>query len=405
MQRGFRLFPNLIGGKISISNLQVNGQAAQPAYELAKSILVAPLPQAIQPGETAIIGMDFSLDVPTSADTNYGVLASMDDILTLAHAYPMIPAYDESGWNVEIPSQWGDLTFADASFYAVRVIAPANLTLIATGRQASSEKSDKTQTVLFALGPARDFMLAAANGYKVVSRTSGEVTVNSYAPADLVAGAQAALDATEKSIAIFSKRYAPYPYTEFDIVTTPTSALGVEYPGLTAMTYDLYGPDTGQYGAPVAVMLESVIAHEVAHQWFYNLVGNDQIEQPWLDESLAQFATWQYYADRYGLGAANGFKASLDARWARVENADIKVGQPVSAYTAKEYSAIAYGRGALFFFALRDQMGQEKFDTFMQDYSRQYAWDIATTDGLKSLAEKDCGCDLTKLFSEWIYAK
>jgi aminopeptidase N len=74
----------------------------------------------------------------------------------------------------------------------------------------------------------------------------------------------------------------------------------------------------------------------------------------------------------------------------------------VADYSGTEYSAIIYGRGALFFEALREQMGLEAFDTFMREYVSTYTWGIATPEGLKSLAETNCDCDLTPLFDEWV---
>ena len=310
----------------------------------------------------------------------------------------MIAVYDETGWNAEIPAEWGDLTYADASYFAVRVTAPAGLTLIASGQQTSHETGSDTETALFALGPARDFMLVAAKEYVLKSQTAGETQINAYIPANTDEKyTTQVLDTAAEAIRVFSQRYAPYPYTEFDIVATPTFALGVEYPGLIAINATLYSDDAPPY------YLESTVAHEVGHQWFYNLIGNDQLDQPWLDESLTQFITWQYYEDRYGPDGAEGFKASLEGRWESIENKPIPVGQPVAAYTAREYSAIVYGRGALFFFALRDEIGQEAFDVFLKSYSTNYSWGLSTTDGLKSAAEKSCGCNLKPLFDEWIF--
>lgn len=396
----FRLFPNLLGGKMTISNLMVDGQPATPDYSLENSLMSIPV--TLPPGESRLIGMDFTLSVPTDAERNYGVLASVDHVLTLAHSYPMIPVYDEQGWHAEIPPQWGDLTFTDAAYFVVQVTAPSEITLIASGRQVSNEKTTQTQTALFALGPGRDFMLAAAKGYEVQTRQVGETTVNSYAPVEFHKRAGLALETAAEALTIYGKRYAPYPYTELDIVATPTLAFGIEYPGLIAITRRIYGPDDTYNGTPIEIYLESTVAHEAGHQWFYNLVGDDQLNQPWLDESLAQFVTWQYFADRYGAKNAEGFKQSLESRWASVDNAKIPVGQPVAAYDGTQYSAIVYGRGALFFFALRDQMGQDNFDAFLKNYTQKYTWEIASTDGLESLAEKDCNCDPASLFKEWI---
>jgi aminopeptidase N len=156
------------------------------------------------------------------------------------------------------------------------------------------------------------------------------------------------------------------------------------------------------YRRAPASLLESVVAHEVGHQWFYNLVGDDQLDDPWLDEALTQFATLQYYTDTYGPNGANGFRASLAARWANIGNADIPIGLPVAAYEASQYSGIVYGRGPLFFVALKDVMGVEVFNRFLRDYTKTFSWKIATPEALKALAEKHCACELDSIFHEWV---
>jgi aminopeptidase N len=85
-----------------------------------------------------------------------------------------------------------------------------------------------------------------------------------------------------------------------------------------------------------------------------------------------------------------------------VGNAKIPIGLPVAAYSAQEYGAIVYGRGPLFFVALRDEMGAQVFDQFIKDYTESLTWDIATPEKLKSMAEEHCSCDLTPLFKEWV---
>jgi hypothetical protein len=57
----------------------------------------------------------------------------------------------------------------------------------------------------------------------------------------------------------------------------------------------------------------------------------------------------------------------------------------------------------LFFDAMRREIGQTVFDGLMQDYATTYAWDIATTENFKKLAEQHCNCNLTPLFTEWVY--
>jgi aminopeptidase N len=88
--------------------------------------------------------------------------------------------------------------------------------------------------------------------------------------------------------------------------------------------------------------------------------------------------------------------------WDMLDDEKIPIGLPVSGYTSDGYVAIVYGRGPFFFLALRQQIGQPAFDSLMHDYATTYAWNIATTDGFKQLAEQHCNCDLTPLFDEWV---
>jgi hypothetical protein len=391
----FRLFANILGGNMEVSNITVNDEVINPKYELRNSVLRLPLKNALQPDESITIKMDFKIEVPESVDLNYGVQAYYDDVLTLAHAYPMISVYDDEGWNVEIPPQSGDVTYADMSFFIVTVDAPKELVLVGAGRETNVEENGNRQQVRYEAGPVRDFYLAGSPNYQEFIRQVDGVTLRFYTESDFEAGAQEALNFAEQSIKVFNTRYAPYPYTELDFVSTPTLALGIEYPGMIAITEWIMQPEIDY--------LESTVVHEVAHQWFYNLVGNDQLDEPWLDESMAQFATMQYYEDRYGEEGMLAFRRELKGRWAYTDNAEIPVGLPVREYDDYEYSGIVYGRGALFFIELENEMGSENFDLFMKNYVMNNAFKISTTEKIKLEAEDVCGCDLTELFEEWIY--
>lgn len=398
-----RLFPNVLGGEMDVASVRVDGQPVTPTFGLARSLMRVPLPETLSPDESVILRVEFSVTVPQELERNYGVLASYDGVLALAHAYPMIAVYDDEGWNEELPPEQGDVTYADVAFFLVNVTARRDLVMAASGREVQRRIDGSRQIVTYAAGPARDFYLAASEQYEVITQTVGEVTVNSYAPADLRAGSERALALAAQALEALGQRYGAYPYTEFDLVATPTSALGIEYPGIIALAGWMYDLDVNLFGAAAQDLLEAVVVHEAGHQWFYSLVGNDQLDEPWLDESLTQFVTLQYYADVYGPLGASGFRQELSGRWSAVGFAEIPIGSPVAAYTDFEYSAIVYGRGALFFEALRAEMGQDAFDAFLQEYVARHAWGIATTESLRSLAEANCGCDLTALFEEWVY--
>lgn len=399
----FHLYPNLLGGFDTISELTVNGVAVEPTYRINQSAMRVPLPETLQPGHQVVVAMQFTVSVPRTPERNYGIFANVDGILALAHFYPMIAVYEDQGWDIEDPAEQGDIVYADTSFYLVRVTTPAKATIVASGFVVEESQTADQQTLTIAAGPMRDFYLAASDRYNLVSLPVGETTVNSYFLPDQTEGGELVLQYAVDAVESFNARYGIYPFTELDLVPTANLALGIEYPGITAINLQLYDPNGKLGDLPTSVFLESTVAHEVAHQWFYSLVGNDQLDEPWVDESLTQYATWRYHLDVNGEAGARGFEESLHARWNAIEGAKIPIGLPVGDYDGREYSAIIYGRGALFFAALADVMGQETLNEFLRDYALTYRWRNAETDDLKRLAEAHCDCDLTDIFAAWVY--
>jgi hypothetical protein len=400
----FHLYANLSGHYIDIQTVSVNQQPITPLFDLQDSILCVPLPEPLEPEAQVVIGLAFSIVAPTDGSSHYGLFNYTEDILALSQCLPIIAVYDGVGWRADHPLDYGDLTHADSACYLVRITAPSDLVLAASGIVIESARMDSEQQILFAAGPVREFYLAASPRYTVLTEHVGEITVASYAPVEYATGAGIALKYATEALQIYEHTFGPYPYTEFDVIAASMTAWGMEYPcviaiGLAAYK-DVSAPDPG--GSPVDV-LEVTIAHEVAHQWFYNVVGNDQIHEPWLDESVVQYATWLYFQERYGSLGYHDFRSWLESRWARVDYAEIPIGLEVGAYSPSGYSSIVYSRGPIFLEALAETMGEEPFRAFFKAYYEQYKWKITSTDGFKALAETYCTCDLTSLFEDWVY--
>lgn len=396
----FHLHAQTLEGGISVAAVTVDGVAVAAAVE--GDMLRVPLPAPLAPGGVATVDMTFETAVPTEIGRNYGVLAYYEGILAAAHFYPMLAVYDDEGWNTAAPDIQGDLTYSDAGFYLVRVTAPDDVVLVGSGTMIDQARDGGTQTVTFAAGPARDFYLAAGD-FVVVSQTVGETTIHSYAPAELADGAALALDVAAAALAGASARLSPYPYRELDIVTTPTSALGIEYPGLIVGTLNMYDVNAETAGGvPYEAILESTTAHEVLHQWFYNLVGNDQLDEPWLDEAVVGYSTYRYFVDRYGQDVGDNYFQTFLGRWDRVDRAEIPIGMPVAGYRDAEYGAIVYGRGPVFVRELEETLGREAFDAFLRDYVTRFRWEEGTTADFRALAEAHCRCDLGTLFAEFV---
>lgn len=397
-----RMFPNALGGDMQASAVTVDGVAVTPEIQFERTALRIPLPRPLSPGQSVVLGLQYQIDVPTSLEKGYGLISYTDDILALDTPYLPIPVYNAEGWNVETPPENADTSFSDVSFYVARITAPAGLKLAVTGVEVTRQTEGGAQVATYAQGPARDFFLAASPDYVVTTTQVGETRVNAYALPGQEAAASIALQAAETGLPIYSQRFGAYPYTELDVAATPMLALGIEYPGAVGISASVYDPQYQAQNARAAITLESTVAHELAHQWFYNLVGNDQIDQPWLDEAMAQYATYLYYLDSAGPPAADAWRSNWDGRWDRTDRAEKPVGLPAAAYDQREYSSIVYGRGPLFVAQLAERMGQAKFDQFLKSYTARFRWGIATTDDFKTLASAACACDLSDLYQAWL---
>lgn len=391
------LFPNLLGGSLQVQETALNGHPVRPLFP-DNWLMAVPLDPPLLPGEALTLRIAFNVRVPSGkVDYYHGIFGYNEGILSFAHAYPTVLVYNEEGWNNQTPDLDGDPLFADPSFYLISIEAPAHLTLVTSGVEIARLKTGEWQQVLIANGPARDFYLCAAPGWRKHSRLTADGTrVNLYVPPGVEQEIiEQGLDTAIAALEIFSRRYGPYPYTEFDIAPIVTSAGGVEYPGMTAISLDAF--DWQRY-------YEIVIAHETAHAWFYNLVGNDTQDEPWLDEAAVQFATWQYFYDRYGAEQAQNLRLlDFELRLLMSAAQDTPIGLPVSAYEMDEYGNIVYGRGPLFFLALREEMGEETFDRFLREYVGRYAWKTARARDFHALAEEVCACELDSLFETWVY--
>ncbi len=395
----FQLYPNMLGGSVQIRAASVNDVPVLAVLESGNTALRLPLASPLQPGENCVLQLDFTVNLPTEPGGNYGLLGYMNDILTLDGFYPSIPVYDAQGWHAGPVQPNADTTFNDASFYRVQVQAPESLVLVASGRAVESSRLDSWQNVIFAAGPARDFYLTASEKFQVLSTNVGETQVNSYAFKSNTRGAQLALNTAASAITHYSARFGAYPYTEFDVASTSLQgAYGIEYPGMTGINRELYDADNDANFS----ILEATVAHEVGHQWFYNLVGNDQGNEPWLDEAVTQYVTGLYFLDQYGAEGMNSYRASWLSRWDRVEQAGIPIGLAAGDYQGREYGAIVYGRGPLFVAALKERLGSDAFDALMRDYCQRYHWQISSAAGFRQLAEEHCQCDLTDLFQAWV---
>jgi hypothetical protein len=392
-----RLFPNLpeFGGRLDVADVTVNGAPARTDLEHGRFALRVELPQPLDPGATATVALTFNARVPLNAAARfYGAFNLEGGVMALASFYPIAAQVRGGAWDIARPSVRGDFVNSVTALYDVTLAAPTDWSLATTGTAIEQRVERGRQIVRYTSGPQRDFTIAATR-LRVVSAEVDGTTINSYYRAGNPINGRTALNAAAEALRIFNARFGPYPFSELDVVQFDARKfLGVEYPGLIFIDSRLY---TGRAG------LEITVAHEVAHQWWYSLVGNDVQREAWLDEALASYSQVVYREARYGGEAAARELAGFRSTYlrARQSGLDAAIARPVAEFRGN-YVALVYAKGALFFGALRQEIGDEAFDRFLRDYYAASRYREATGATLLATAENACTCELDDFYRAWI---
>jgi len=368
---------------------------------------------------------------------DYGLYSFRNGILSLGtYWFPMLALRSDGKWQDEIPTGPGDLSVAAASDYttSIEVInAPANISIITT--QAGA----KTNSLNSQITAARDFPVIIGENFDAQTREiklgARTVHVASWARATNAAKSAEVLDIAAHALQIYSKRFGDYPYDYFTVVQGPLSsgAGGAEFSGLAIIAQALYGDidremasmfGSAGMGSPASVgllmkqqldavksLLETSVAHETGHQWWSIGVSSDARRDPWLDESLTNYCAMLYYKDRYGAEKYTQMvntNLSQSYQMARMLGfPDAKVGGATDQFDSDlQYGAVVYGKGALYYQALNQLMGDDKFDAALQKYFSLYHGKMASDADLiqifKTVDPEQSG-KIGNLYQHWIW--
>lgn len=398
----FRLLPNTpsYGGSLKVSAATINGQAAEMALLANDTTLAITLPRTLAPGEGVNIGLEFSATAPPTTRFGYGLFGVEDGITALANFFPMLTVFDATGWHIEVLPPYGDATYTDIALFDVQLTVPANMTVVTSGETLSDTLQPNGKRLVHAVtGPMRDFFMAMSPDFTQVQTQVDDITVTAFYLSGNDAGGQWMLNVSAQALAIFNRLFGEYPYRSFDVVAVPLPSElgGMEFPGVIAIA-ERYYAQPGQ-------LEEFVTAHEVSHQWWYGLVGNDQPNEPWLDEALAQYSAVLYFEQTYGAGT---HQSLVDTNFHFPYNQLLAYGMdrpaadPVNRFSELEYTWVVYGKAPLFFEAIRQQVGDPSFFAGLRDYAMVYRYGIVKPTDLLDRFEQASGQDLEWIYRQWI---
>src|SRR5699024_5251310 len=140
--------------------------------------------------------------------------------------------------------------------------------------------------------------------------------------------------------------------------------------------------------------LELTVIHEVAHQWWYGVVGNNQIEEPWLDESFAMYSEILFYNEVYGEEEGEKcYNRVVDRYKEGIGDSDKKEVVLTPLYELEddnEYGDLLI-KGFMFLHEIQKDLGKDKFYNILNSYYDKYKFSIATTKDFIDICEEISG--------------
>lgn len=278
--------------------------------------LVVRLARPLRPGQPIDVAMPYRLRLPGAVLDR---LARVGTAVRLGSFFPVLAWEPGVGWDSEPPTPLlAETSSTPTADFDVRVAAPPGDRILTTGSPAGGGR--------FTATAVRDFAIEVGrfHTFTTVAHAPGPVRVTAAVERGMGASAQDVAYRAQAALRAISARYGPYPWPTLNVAVVPAlGRVGIEYPQMIFL------------GGEGIVRAET---HEVAHQWFYSLVGNDQARDPVLDEGLATYV-----------------QAELDRIWPYLDNLPDphplrrETGQAMTYWRTRRprlYSLAVYANGA-----------------------------------------------------------
>lgn len=390
-------------GDMPIDSAQVSGQAAQ--FQRTADKLNVSLPQAANRGDKV-------------------------DVTISYHGHPkdgLIFAKDRDGQQSATGDNWPnrvhnwiptlDHPSAKASV-AFSISAPQRYQVIANGKFINTTGNAAVSTWRFdEAKPIPPYcMIVTVNQGAIINTPYQAVPLlynvpqkdREYAPKGFAPAAAA--------LGFFSETIAPYPYEKLALIIGATRFGGMENSSAIVFPSTLFERQQVPANAPVGstnglsarfqipMRTESVVAHEIAHQWFGDSVTESTWADLWLSEGFATYFAG-LFVQRYD--GEDAFRAYMQEAAQRYFSFEKQANFPLHDTETKDLMGLLnpnnYEKGAWVLHMLRQQLGDEAFFKGLRSYYNEHASANATSEDLRSALEKSSGKDLKSFFARWVY--
>ena len=366
-------FPNGISfGEFKLE--EVYGDFKEWSFDFESDLLTVNLKTPLLPDEKITVDMKYELTLPNT-NGRYGF---NDRGISLSGFYPMLCAMQNGEWTYDEYCPIGDPYFSDAANYQVTFNLPSGWQYVASGKD-SKKTQENEDFVTSKAENIRDFALILSPTLNKSSVKHSGVTI-SY-----LGEKSQTLEFAQRALDTYGKLFGAYAYDTLAIADMPFVAGGMEYGALCVINEALSG-----------TTYEEVVAHEIAHQWWYGAVGSNNLTDAWQDEGLTNYSTYLYFVNTDNLDystlmmgdAYTQFHRFIDIQNSVGESAKGKLGGKLKDFPSNYYyTNLTYNKSLVMWKYMQDTIGKQAVIEALKSYYATYKFAIATPDNLYACLE------------------
>lgn len=391
-------FPNGISfGDIVILKVKVNMETKD--FELVgedEDILKIDFGFKLKDKKSVQIEIEFNLIIPNATHR----LGWFNDNINLGNWYPIVCEFEGDSFDVSPYYSTGDPFYSGLANYEVNFTYPAEFILSSTGEITKNENNG-TITASIKAKAVRDFAICLSKSANELSEKVNKTEVI-FVSNENDENLQKYLNLASSAVKYFSEIFGKYPYSTLTIVQTPFVYGGMEYPNIVFISDSI--DDENE--------IKKVIVHEIAHQWWYGIVGNNEIKEAWLDESLSEYSTALFFGanPEFGISYGDFVNEALSSYMLYVDvvqtlrgDVNTKMNLAVNEYQNDyEYSYMVYVKGVIMFDSLKNMVGEKKVIAGLREYYKNNKFKFASSDDFYLAFSKACHSDLKNYFDGFL---
>ena len=290
--------------------------------------------------------------------------------------------------------------FSDKTTTETITTVRENYEVLSNGRliNVTHDKKNKTKTFHWKMShPHSTYLVMLGIGeYHIIKDNYKNVPVNYYVYPHQIEEANSSLGLTPDMIGFFEKASgAPYPFEKYDQICLNNFMFG----GMENTTASTLNDKRNVVDkrAQLDYQTTSIVAHELAHQWYGDFITARDDSSHWLQEGFATYFDALYHEHLLG---GEEFRRIMDGNFNRYKADEAKQGKTPLHYFPARY---VYVKGASVLHMLRFVLGDEDFFKVVALYTNRFAYDVANTHDFIKAVKDATGKDLQWFFNQWLF--